>query len=60
VPHATVQQEEKIGSLAVIPFHGKEFSRPLAILHRKGRVLTPAMKKFIDILSMDLSTKLET
>ena len=60
VPHATVQQEEKIGSLAVIPFLGKEFSRPLAILHRKGRVLTPAMKKFIDILSMDLSTKLET
>jgi DNA-binding transcriptional LysR family regulator len=60
VPHATVQQEEKIGSLAVVPFRGKEFSRPLAILHRKGRVLTPAMKKFIDILSMDLSTKLET
>jgi len=60
VPHATVQQEEKIGSLAVVPFRGKEFSRPLAILHRKGRVLTPAMKKFIDILSMDLSTKVET
>lgn len=57
VPHATVHQEERVGSLAVIPFHGKEFSRPLAILHRKGRVLTPAMKKFIDILSMDLSTK---
>jgi DNA-binding transcriptional LysR family regulator len=59
VPHATVQQEEKIGSLAVVPFRGKEFSRPLAILHRKGRVLTPAMKKFIDILSMDLTTKVE-
>jgi DNA-binding transcriptional LysR family regulator len=60
VPHATVQQEERVGSLAVVPFLGKEFSRPLAILHRKGRVLTPAMKKFIDILSMDLSVKLET
>jgi len=60
VPHATVQQEEKIGSLAVVHFRGKEFSRPLAILHRKGRVLTPAMKKFIEILSMDLSTKSET
>jgi len=54
VPHATVQQEEKIGSLAVVPFRGKEFSRPLAILHRKGRVLTPAMKKFIETLSLDL------
>ena len=25
----------------------------LAILHRKGRVLTPAMKKFIEILGLD-------
>jgi len=61
VPQATVQQEQKIGSLMVVPFIGKEFSRPLAILHRKGRVLTPAMKKFIEILSMDLSViKAET
>ncbi|MSU70610.1 MAG: LysR family transcriptional regulator, partial [Opitutaceae bacterium] len=27
---------------------------PLAILHRKGRVLTPAMKKFIETLGLDL------
>jgi DNA-binding transcriptional LysR family regulator len=59
VPYATVVQEAKIGSLAVVPFRGKEFSRPLAILHRKGRVLTPAMKKFIEILSMDLAVKQE-
>jgi LysR family transcriptional regulator, transcriptional activator of the cysJI operon len=60
VPHATVVQEEAQRSLAVIPFRGKEFSRPLAILHRKGRVLTPAMKKFIDILAIDLSGRSET
>ncbi len=53
VPQATVQQELRQGTLAAIPFKGKEFTRPLAILHRKGRVLTPAMKKFIDILSVD-------
>lgn len=56
VPQATVQQEFRQGSLAVMPFKGKEFSRPLAILHRKGRVLTPAMKKFIEVLGMELST----
>ena len=28
-------------------------TRPLAILHRKGRVLTPAMKKFIETLSSE-------
>lgn len=54
VPLATVAQELKQGTLAVLPFKGHEFTRPLAILHRKGRVLTPAMKKFIDTLGLDL------
>ncbi len=54
VPQATVLQEQKQGTLAVLQFKGKEFSRPLAILHRKGRVLTPAMRKFIETLGLDL------
>jgi DNA-binding transcriptional LysR family regulator len=55
VPQATVLQEQQQGSLVVIPFKNKEFTRPLAILHRKGRVLTPAMKKFIETLGMNMS-----
>lgn len=54
VPLATVQQESQQSSLAILNFAGKDFTRPLAILHRKGRVLTPAMRKFIEILGMDL------
>ena len=54
VPQATVVQEAKQGTLAVLPFKGRGFTRPLAILHRKGRVLTPAMKKFIETLGLDL------
>ena len=54
VPQATVAQEQKQGTLAVLPFKGRDFTRPLAILHRKGRVLTPAMRKFIEILGLDL------
>lgn len=54
VPLATVAQEQKQGTLAVVPFEGKEFTRPLAILHRRGRVLTPAMKKFIEVLGLTL------
>ena len=54
VPQATVLQEQQQGTLSVIPFKNKEFTRPLAILHRKGRVLTPAMKKFIETLGMNL------
>jgi DNA-binding transcriptional LysR family regulator len=53
VPQATVLQEVNQGTLTAVPFSGKEFTRPLAILHRKGRVLTPAMKKFIETLNSE-------
>ncbi|MGH7943864.1 MAG: LysR family transcriptional regulator [Opitutaceae bacterium] len=54
VPQATVAQEQRQGTLAMLPFKGRDFTRPLAILHRKGRVLTPAMRKFIETLGLDL------
>jgi DNA-binding transcriptional LysR family regulator len=60
VPLATVLQEGRQGSLSIVTFKGKEFTRPLAILHRKGRVLTPAMKKFIETLSLDLTDAHQT
>ncbi len=50
VPYASVQQEIKQGTLVAVPLKGKEFTRPLAILHYKGRVFTPAMKKLIEVL----------
>ena len=56
VPQATVLQEVRQGTLVTINFKGKEFTRPLAIMHRKGRVLTPAMKKFIEILNVEIVT----
>jgi DNA-binding transcriptional LysR family regulator len=55
VPQATVVQEARQGTLAVLQFAGREFVRPLAILHRKGRVLTPAMRKFVETLGLDLT-----
>lgn len=54
VPQATVAQESRQGTLAVLQFKGRAFTRPLAILHRKGRVLTPAMRKFVETLGLDL------
>jgi DNA-binding transcriptional LysR family regulator len=54
VPHATVTQEAAQGTLALLRFKGNQYTRPLAILHRKGRVLTPAMKKFIETLGLNL------
>jgi DNA-binding transcriptional LysR family regulator len=51
IPQATVQQEVRQGVLKSIHLRGNEFTRPLAIVHRRGRVLTPAMKKFIASLT---------
>jgi len=51
VPSATVRQEVKQGLLKEVSLIGDQFKRPLAIVHRKGRVLTPAMKKFIATLT---------
>jgi len=60
VPQATVTQEAKAGTLSMLHFRGRSFTRPLAILHRKGRVLTPAMKKFIETLGLDLPEARDT
>jgi DNA-binding transcriptional LysR family regulator len=54
VPLATVTQEAAQGTLALLRFKGVQYTRPLAILHRKGRVLTPAMKKFVETLGLNL------
>jgi len=54
VPQVTVQDETKQGTLVALPFKGRKYTRPLAILHRKGRVLMPAMKKFIETLGKEL------
>ena len=51
VPEATVQQEVKLGTLVALKVRGRRISRPLAIVHRKGRVTTPAMKMFIKMLT---------
>lgn len=51
VPQATVKQEIAQGLLCSVPIHASNVIRPLAIIHRKGRVLTPAMKKFIATLT---------
>lgn len=57
VPEATVKQEIKYGSLVAISLRGRRISRPLAIVHRKGRVSTPAMKMFIQMLTNSCQTE---
>lgn len=51
LPQTTVLQEESQGLLKVLKFKNKVYKRPLALIHRKGRVLTPAIKKLIELLT---------
>ena len=59
LPQTTVIREEAQGLLKVIRFKNRTYKRPLALIHRKGRVLTPAMKKLIDLLTSKNLNRLE-
>ena len=51
IPKTTVIREEAQGLLKVVTFKNQTYNRPLALIHLKGRVQTPAMKKLIDLLT---------
>ncbi len=51
VPQATVAVEVKQNQLRALPFRGKSFVRPMAVIYRRGRVMTPAIKKFLQMLA---------
>jgi len=50
VPEVTVRQEVANQTLAMVRLDEKDFVRPLAAIHKKVKVLSPAMKKFITLL----------
>lgn len=49
VPEGTVRQEVANGTLAAVRIEGNPL-RHMAALYRKGKVLSPAMKKFLELL----------
>ncbi|MGC6455668.1 MAG: LysR family transcriptional regulator [Coraliomargaritaceae bacterium] len=51
IPQTTVRQEAAQGSLKIVPFKDGTYTRPLALIHRKGRIQTPAMKKLVHLLT---------
>ncbi len=50
VPLSTVVQEVSKQTLAQVPFEDADFYRQLAIIYKKNKVLSPAMKQFISLL----------
>jgi len=53
VPQGTIAQETSKQTLAAVPIDDSEMYRPLAAIHKKTKVLSPAMKQFIAILKED-------
>jgi LysR family transcriptional regulator, transcriptional activator of the cysJI operon len=50
VPQGTVIQEVAKQTLAQISLEDGDFFRPLAVIYKRNKVLSPAMKQFISIL----------
>lgn len=50
VPRATVQNEVRAGTLRAVNFT-ESFARPIAIIHRKGKIFSAATRKFIEMLT---------
>jgi len=50
VPHGTITQEVAKQTLAEVRIEDAEFFRPLAAIHKKNKVLSPAMKQFMSVL----------
>ena len=54
VPEETVRLEAANQTLAVVPLEGGEFLRSLAVVYKKDKVLSPAVKRFIALLKESL------
>ena len=49
-PRSTVAQEATKKTIAIVEIEDEKFFRPLAAVHKKGKVLSPAMKEFLTLL----------
>jgi DNA-binding transcriptional LysR family regulator len=50
VPQSTITQEVSKQTLAEVRLEDADFFRPLAAIHKKNKVLSPAMRQFVSVL----------
>lgn len=53
LPDPAVRREVEIGSLAAIPLNDVNWTRPLGIVHKRHKVFSNAVTKFIELLHED-------
>ncbi len=52
LPRASAENEIRAGALRAVSFT-KSFTRPIGIIHRKGKALSAAARRFIEVLTSD-------
>jgi DNA-binding transcriptional LysR family regulator len=50
LPAPTLQREVEAGTLAALPLFGSRFTRPIGVIHRRGQALSPAARRFMQVL----------
>ena len=50
IPLETVRQEVTNQTLAAVQLEGGDCYRPLAVIYKKNKVLSPAVKQFLAIM----------
>ncbi|MCI0348319.1 MAG: LysR substrate-binding domain-containing protein, partial [Acidobacteriales bacterium] len=50
VPQSTITQEVSKQTLAEVRLEDADFYRPLAAIHKKNKVLSPAMRQFLNVI----------
>jgi DNA-binding transcriptional LysR family regulator len=53
LPKPSVSQEIEKGTMAAVPIEMTELVRPVGIIHRKGKLLTPAAAKLLEFLQIE-------
>ncbi|HEX4996820.1 MAG TPA: LysR family transcriptional regulator [Terriglobia bacterium] len=53
LPEPSVSQEIEYKSLAAVPTEMKDLARPIGIIHRRGKLLTPAAAKLLEFLASE-------
>ena len=57
LPRPTLEHELELGTLAAVPLANSHFSRPIGIIHRKGRKLYANTEAFIEVLKNGTGAK---
>ena len=50
LPAPTIEEEVRIRTLSAIPLHIPELTRPVAAIHRRNKLLTPVVARFLELL----------